>query len=121
VTRTIDELEASPRWAPAELFALTGLVIAQPVLDITGRSPDMFLFRRADRLDILLLVAAVTVLPALTIWVVEVLAGLVSGRLGATCISPPSQGCSCCWRSRWSRPRPACAGRGWPRSPRPPV
>ena len=41
----------------------------------------MLLFRRADRLDILLLVAAVTVLPALTIWVVEALAGLVSGTL----------------------------------------
>ena len=39
----------------------------------------MFLFRRADRLDILALVAGVTVLPALTIWTVEVLAGLVSG------------------------------------------
>ena len=81
MTRNVDELEASPLWAPAELFALTGLVIAQPVLDVTGRSPDMFLFRRADRLDILLLVAAVTVLPALTIWVVEVLAGLISGTL----------------------------------------
>jgi hypothetical protein len=45
------------RWALAELFALTGLAITQPVLDVTGRSPDMFLFRRADRLDILLLVA----------------------------------------------------------------
>ena len=77
VTRNVDELEASPLWAPAELFALTGLVIAQPVLDVTGRSPDMFLFRRADRLDILLLVAAVTVLPALAIWVVE-----VAGRAG---------------------------------------
>src|SRR5829696_1697552 len=64
-------------WALAELFALTGLVIAQPVLDVTGRSPDMFLFRRADRVDILMLVAAVTVLPALTIWLLEVLAGLV--------------------------------------------
>jgi hypothetical protein len=78
VTRTIDELEPSPRWALAELFALTGLVIAQPVLDVTGRSPDMFLFRRADRLDILLLVAAVTVLPALGIWALEVAVGLVS-------------------------------------------
>jgi hypothetical protein len=65
-------------WALAELFALTGLVIAQPVLDVTGRSPDMFLFRRADRLDILALVAAVTVLPALGIWLLEVLVGLVS-------------------------------------------
>jgi Sulfatase len=65
-------------WALAELFALTGLVIAQPVLDVTGRSPDMFLFRRADRVDILALVAAVTVLPALTIWLLEVLVGLAS-------------------------------------------
>jgi hypothetical protein len=68
-------------WALAELFALTGLAIAQPVLDVTGRSPDMFLFRRADRLDILLLVVGVTVLPALSIWVVEVLVGLVSGTV----------------------------------------
>jgi hypothetical protein len=65
-------------WALAELFALTGLAIAQPVLDVTGRSPDLFLFRRADRLDIVLLVAGVTVLPALGIWVVEALAGLAS-------------------------------------------
>ena len=69
-------------WALAELFALSGLVIAQPVLDVTGRSPDFFLFRRADRLDILLLVVAVTVLPALVIWTVEVLAGLVTATLG---------------------------------------
>ncbi|HEX3213427.1 MAG TPA: sulfatase, partial [Actinomycetota bacterium] len=68
-------------WALAELFALTGLAIAQPVLDVTGRSPDMFLFRQADRLDIVLLVVAVTLLPALTIWVVEVLVGLVSGTV----------------------------------------
>jgi hypothetical protein len=81
VTRDVDELEPSPRWALAELFALTGLVIAQPVLDVTGRSPDMFLFRRADRLDILLLVAAVTVLPALGIWALEVAVGLVSATV----------------------------------------
>jgi hypothetical protein len=76
-------------WALAELFALSGLVIAQPVLDVTGRSPDFFLFRRADRLDILLLVVAVTVLPALAIWMVEALAGLVTATLGATCTWSP--------------------------------
>ena len=49
------------------------------MLDVTGRSPDMFLFRRADRLDILALVAGLILLPALAIWLLEVLAGLVSG------------------------------------------
>ena len=100
VTRELDEVEGSPGtgrdkadrrrasvwsradlWALAELFALTGLAIAQPVLDVTGRSPDMFLFRWADRLDIVLLVVGVTLLPALTIWVVEELVGLVSGTV----------------------------------------
>ena len=81
MTRDADEPRATRLWALAELFALTGLVIAQPVLDVTGRSPDMFLFRRADRLDILALVAAVTLLPALAIWAVEELAGLVSATV----------------------------------------
>jgi hypothetical protein len=81
VTPDIEEPKAARLWALAELFALTGLVIAQPVLEVVGRSPDMFLFRRADRLDIVALAAAVTVLPALTIWAVEELAGLVSATV----------------------------------------
>jgi hypothetical protein len=68
-------------WALVELFVLSGFVIAQPLLDVTGRSPDFFLFRRADRLDIVLLVVAVTLLPALAIWVCEVAVGLASGTL----------------------------------------
>jgi hypothetical protein len=44
---------------------------------------------RAGRLDILLLVVAVTVLPALAIWMVEALAGLVTATLGATCTWSP--------------------------------
>ena len=81
MTPDIEEPKAARLWALAELFALTGLVIAQPVLEVVGRSPDMFLFRRADRLDIVALAAAVTVLPALTIWAVEELAGLVSATV----------------------------------------
>ena len=64
--------------ALVELFVLCGLAVAQPVLDVTGKSPDFFLFRRAGRLDILLLVAVVTLLPGLSIWAFEVLVGLVS-------------------------------------------
>ncbi|MGH3099439.1 MAG: sulfatase-like hydrolase/transferase, partial [Thermoleophilia bacterium] len=65
-------------WSLVELFVLSGFAIAQPLLDVTGKSPDFFLFRRADRLDIVLLVLGVTLLPALAIWAVEVAVGLVS-------------------------------------------
>jgi hypothetical protein len=65
-------------WALVELFVLSGFAIAQPLLDVTGKSPDFFLFRRADRLDIVLLVMGVTLLPALGIWALEVAVGVVS-------------------------------------------
>jgi hypothetical protein len=51
-----------------ELFALCGFAIAQPVLDVTGRSPDFFLFNGAGRAEVLLLAAAVGVGPALALW-----------------------------------------------------
>jgi hypothetical protein len=63
-------------WAFLELFALVGFAIAQPTLDVLGKAPDFFIFRQADRADILVLVLAVTVLPALGMWLVELAAGL---------------------------------------------
>jgi hypothetical protein len=68
-------------WALVELFVLCGFAIAQPLLDVTGKSPDLFVFSRAGRGDILQLVVAVTLLPALGIWAGEVLVGLVSEQL----------------------------------------
>ena len=68
-------------WALVELFVLSGFAIAQPLLDVTGKSPDFFLFRRADRLDILVLVLGVILLPALLIWAAEVVVGLVSEQV----------------------------------------
>ncbi|HEY6710303.1 MAG TPA: sulfatase, partial [Actinomycetota bacterium] len=67
-------------WALVEVFVLSGFAIAQPLLDVTGKSPDFFLFRRADRLDIVALVLGVILLPALFIWGFEVAVGLVSER-----------------------------------------
>jgi hypothetical protein len=52
-------------WALVELFVLCGFAIAQPLLEVTGRSPEFFLFRRADRLDIAALVFGLILLPAL--------------------------------------------------------
>jgi hypothetical protein len=62
-----------------ELFALNGFVVVQPVLDVMGRSPDFFLFRRADRWDIVALAAFLVVVPPLVLWAVESAVGLVAG------------------------------------------
>jgi hypothetical protein len=67
-------------WSLLELFVLTGFVVAQPLLEVTGRAPDFFIFRRADRLDILLLVGIVTLLPALYLWAFELIMSLAGER-----------------------------------------
>jgi hypothetical protein len=76
--RLIDRLHL---WAMVEVFVLSGFAIAQPLLDVTGKSPDFFLFRRADRLDIVALVLGVVLLPTVFIWGFEVAVGLVSETL----------------------------------------
>src|SRR5919199_4752366 len=68
-------------WAFFELFALVGFAIAQPTLDVLGKAPDFFLFRQAGRGTILVLVLAVTVLPALGLWLAELVAGLAGDRV----------------------------------------
>jgi hypothetical protein len=74
-------LQRAHLWAMVELFVLTGFAIAQPLLEVTGKSPDLFVFSRAGRGDILQLVVGVTLLPALGVWTGEVLVGLASEPL----------------------------------------
>ncbi|RAN96534.1 sulfatase-like hydrolase/transferase [Micromonospora noduli] len=62
-----------------EIVALVGLVVTQPLLDVLGRSPDFFLFHRADPAQILLLLALVTVLPTVAVAVLGALSRL-AGR-----------------------------------------
>jgi hypothetical protein len=64
-------------WSFVELFTLTGFVVAQPLLDVIGRSPDFLLFRQADTRDIALLAVTITLLPPLALWALELLAGLL--------------------------------------------
>jgi hypothetical protein len=71
-------------WAFFELFALVGFVVAQPTLDVLGKAPDFFIFRRAGRAEILILVLAVTLLPALGLWLAEQVAGLAGERARRT-------------------------------------
>lgn len=63
-----------------ELFALSGFALAQPLLEVMGRSPEFFLFRRASRADILALVAVIVFLPPLVLWAAEALIGAFSLR-----------------------------------------
>jgi Sulfatase len=63
-------------WSFLDLLTLTGFVVAQPLLDILGRSPDFLLFRQADGSDIVALAIAITLLPPLGLWTLEVLVGL---------------------------------------------
>jgi hypothetical protein len=63
-----------------EVAALVGLAVTQPVLDVLGRSPDFFLFHRAGRRDILLLVALIAVAPTTAL----ALLGTVSRLAGRT-------------------------------------
>jgi hypothetical protein len=67
-------------WSLVELFVLTGFVVGQPLLDVTGKAPDFFIFRRASKLDLLLLILLVLVLPALYLWVFELILSLAGER-----------------------------------------
>ncbi len=62
----------------AELLAVTGLAIAQPLLDIFGRAPDQFIFRGASDQDIIMFAVVLVLGPALVAYVLEVVVGLVS-------------------------------------------
>jgi len=55
----------------AELLALTAFALAQPVLDVTGRSPDFFLFRQPSAWDVRLLLLLVVLGPPVLLWLVE--------------------------------------------------
>ncbi|MDG4766712.1 sulfatase-like hydrolase/transferase [Solwaraspora sp. WMMD406] len=71
----------APALAPVpallELAALCGLVVAQPLLDVLGRSPDFFFFHGAGPASVLALVAIVVLVPPVLLWGVVLLTGLL--------------------------------------------
>jgi hypothetical protein len=67
-------------WAFLDLLALAGFVVAQPLLDVLGKSPDFLLFRQADARDIVALAVAITLAPPVALWALEVLTGLAGRR-----------------------------------------
>ena len=63
-----------------ELFALCGFAIAQPLLDIFGRSSGQFIFRNATSADIWWFALAVVFVPPIVLWLLESIVGLVAPR-----------------------------------------
>lgn len=66
-----------------ELVALCGLAIAQPLLDVTGKSPDFFLFYGAGTAQILLLVGVFALVPPLALWGIGLASALAGRRVRA--------------------------------------
>jgi hypothetical protein len=64
-----------------ELLAMSGLAITQPILDVFGRAPDVFIAAGAGRADLWWFAIAVAVVPALVLVTVEVAVAAVAGEL----------------------------------------
>ena len=63
-----------------ELFALCGVAIAQPTLDIFQQNADFLLSRRTTVQEAVAFAVLFIVVPAAVLWTVEVLVGLVVPR-----------------------------------------
>jgi hypothetical protein len=77
-----------PRWdlhwellAFLELLGLCGLAIAQPLLEVTGHSPDWFLFNSASTSDIVLLLIGATLLVPVALWALGAATGIAGRRV----------------------------------------
>ena len=62
----------------AELLGVTAIAVAQPVFDLLANNVFLITLRRADRIDLIAVAIAVTVIPAVVVASIEVAVGLVS-------------------------------------------
>lgn len=65
-------------WRVAELFGLTGLAIAQPVLDIYAKNPLELISRQVEGWSVIVFVLVVVAVPALVLFAIEQLVALAS-------------------------------------------
>ena len=106
--RAVEGTSESSSDGSAGLVGVAGVAIAQPVLDSFGKSPETFVFRDAEGLDLVLFGLAVVLVPPLVVWWIGVVVGctapLADGsstarRSGPSSVWPP---CRCCpaWSGR---------------------
>lgn len=64
-----------------EILGLSGFAVAQPVLDVFGRSPETFVFRGAGPADVILFALVVTLVPPLGLWLLALAATPLGPRV----------------------------------------
>ena len=64
-----------------ELWAVTGLAVVQPTLDLLGKNLGVFLMADAGSIEIVLVALGITLIPTLALYMFEVLLGLVAPRV----------------------------------------
>lgn len=79
----------NPRWSRsqqiqrfAQLFALSGFAIVQPVLDLVGSEPTFLVAHGMSRSDILVYTLALLAAPAAGLFLIQLLVGTASSRAG---------------------------------------
>ena len=65
------------------LCALTGFAIAQPLLDLFGRSPEAFIVSSAQGPDVVYFAFVVAFLPPLLLWLVVLILGSINPKAGS--------------------------------------
>jgi Sulfatase len=81
-----DEADPPRRRGPLrrllELLVLCSFAIAQPLLDVTGRSPETFVFYRVDGLEVVAFALLILVVPPVVLWLAVTGLALVSSPAG---------------------------------------
>jgi sulfatase-like protein len=84
----LPSLGRRPRWdfhwellAFLELLGVCGLAIAQPLLEVTGHSPDWFLFNSASTSDVVLFLIGATLAVPVALWALGAATGIASRRV----------------------------------------
>ena len=73
----------SARRRLVELLVLTGFVVAQPVLEVYGKSSEVFVLRDISGRGVVAFTAVVVLAPPLLLWLLGTLAARLDARLGA--------------------------------------
>lgn len=67
-------------WRGVEIFGLSGLAVAQPLYEVFGDSPEVFVFADATSRDIVAFALVLLLVPPLVLWGIGALVGVVAPK-----------------------------------------